>query len=431
MRNCHVRLALLLGFSAAALHSQLIPDAATDIENQLELGSVFPSELPAGVPTTVTVTARIIDPAVTPSSVGLFQVDAAGNTLSQIGTMTGEGPLVDTVRVFTGRPTITLPPGGGGIQACVLRITRAPLLLDQFGPAQNPLPPRCYPSLIFPVPPPFTPPGIPGGPVLVIPTMEILDVSFEEDIGILKDGEGAAVGISDPVWRRARPGVAARNEPAAYAGGKPMKATILIKLNPAPIVPIENATVSGTIAGFAGKVEKTGVTIPAGATTFTIRTMAATQAFPTRTKYWNKMNVTWSLSGRYGNAALSANLGGSDHVVYVTLKDPIDLKDSARQQASILQSRSWVYLTSLHLAVSKDGAATEQDAFLSTWSHFTGQSVTNWEGRHASVLRSQRTSDRDKSQRPSPHKKWAVQHPGGPVGCGGCGKRSNRHSHDG
>jgi hypothetical protein len=57
--------------------------------------------------------------------------------------------------------------------------------------------------------------------------------------------------------------------------------------------------------------------------------------------------------------------GSTQHKVYVTYATPVS---------------SPVFLTSLHLAVSNDGATSLQEVFDKTWAFFTSQDVQNWSG---------------------------------------------------
>ena len=396
MRECQLKLALIFGLWITALPAQVAidqiaagepdpgdhslitgPESIVTTEPAIEMGSVFPSQAPANQPTVITVTASLVDATLTSDSVIVHQVDASGNQIQPLGPMRDDGQDGDAVsgdRIVTRRVLVTIPSSGGGIQVCVAQ-PLTPLLVTETTTAAPPLvrKPTCKPPVLLPFPVPFPPIGLPGGPPLVIPTIKVVDVSFVDDIGITKDEVGKIEAIQDPVWRVAREGIEAKDEPAAYAGGGKINATIQVTLSPAPIEAIENATIEATVPGLGATLRKTGVTIPKGFASFTIQGIVAQAALARATKYWNKMNIAWTLSGQYGNANLSANMGESSHVMYVTLRAPIAVPP--------IQSANPVYLTALHLGVSKDGAKTDEDAFVNTWSFFSGKAVTNWKGQ--------------------------------------------------
>jgi hypothetical protein len=78
-----------------------------------------------------------------------------------------------------------------------------------------------------------------------------------------------------------------------------------------------------------------------------------------------------------GNTCPMCTLDGvTETKVYVTLEKPREV----RMNGEVVRNANEVFLTSLHLAVSKDGATDAQSAFESTWAKFEPKNITTWQG---------------------------------------------------
>jgi hypothetical protein len=194
--------------------------------------------------------------------------------------------------------------------------------------------------------------------------LNLKEVSFSDNIDIYKDRVGSAPKIMNPVWKDTNS--ADQNDPVAYVRASTMKATVKFAVNPVPTSPVTNVTIEGQIPGL-GKFTKTGVTIPAAAEV-TVSDITADTALPNTTKFYNPMTINWRHvpDGKSCPSASCTDDGSSANKVYVTLATPIRK----------------VFLTSLNLAVSDDGASTQQQAFDKTWAKFAGPAnVQTWDSR--------------------------------------------------
>lgn len=211
----------------------------------------------------------------------------------------------------------------------------------------------------MPQPPPQQPPPPPPDPGLAIDR-----VSFFRDITISKDETGrAAQIITDPVWIRAGLNVPAKDERVGYAGGATAQLRADISLNPAPAVPLNNTVFTATLPDCVAN--SLPLNIGAGVRNIAV-VLNCNVPFPRKTRFHNRMNIPWSVTGTYNNRPFAANLGATTHIVYVTLGPP---------------NHSPVFLTALHLGVSVDNSDTQTKAFLATWGLFSGVTVAGWDNR--------------------------------------------------
>ncbi len=188
------------------------------------------------------------------------------------------------------------------------------------------------------------------------------EVSFTDDIDIYKDQVGAIPIVSDPIWKDTN--TPAQNEIAAYVRNTKMKVTVKFAVNPVPAAPVTGVTIEGEIPGL-GKFRITGVTIPAAAEV-TIPGIQADTALPNTTKFYNPLTINWRHM-RDGDSCPQCTADGSTaNKVYATLDTP---------------TQPLTY-TTLKLALSSDGAATQADAFTKTWANFAGPAnITGWDAR--------------------------------------------------
>lgn len=194
--------------------------------------------------------------------------------------------------------------------------------------------------------------------------LKVKEISFFDDLDIYKDKVGSAPKIPELVWKDTN--AADENEPVAYVKASTMKVTVKFEVSPVPTSPVTGVTIEGEIPGL-GKFKKTGVTIPAAAE-MTESDITADTPLPTTTKFYNTMNVTWRHvpDGKACPGPLCSDDGASAHKVYVTLATP---------------SQPKLFLTTLHLAVSKDGASDPKTAADNSWSLFAGPAnITAWDG---------------------------------------------------
>jgi hypothetical protein len=180
-------------------------------------------------------------------------------------------------------------------------------------------------------------------------TLAPQEISFLNDILILQDEPGI---VPVPV-----------NDPVAYVKGNTMRVNVTFDVINPPPNPVSGVTIEGVIANL-GAFKKTGVTIPSSGT-LSITDVDLDAPLPsTGTKFYNPMTIEWRHMPD-GNSCPSCTTDGStQHKVYVTFATPIV---------------SPVFLTSLHLAVSNDGATTQQEVFDKTWAHFTTGQVETWQ----------------------------------------------------
>jgi len=192
--------------------------------------------------------------------------------------------------------------------------------------------------------------------------LKVKEVTFSDDIDIFKDRVGSAPKIMDPVWKDTN--TPDQNDPVAYVRASTMKVTVKFAVNPVPTSPVSNVTIEGQIPGL-GKFRKTGVTIPAAAE-MTVSDITADTALPNTTKFYNPMTINWKSMADGKNCPACDDDGSTANKVYVTLATPIRK----------------VFLTSLNLAVSDDGATNQQQAFDKTWAKFSGPAnVQTWDSR--------------------------------------------------
>lgn len=109
-----------------------------------------------------------------------------------------------------------------------------------------------------------------------------------------------------------------------------------------------------------------GIDIPSTKATISgsvisINNAVATQAFPSQTKYYNPFTITWEVSFDGGDTWQAA--GTSKNVIYVCLYGE---KPDNR------------YRTMVHLACSKDGASTVDQAVSNSWDLIKGRNVCKW-----------------------------------------------------
>jgi hypothetical protein len=189
------------------------------------------------------------------------------------------------------------------------------------------------------------------------------EVSFLDDFDVYKDQVGSAPKIVDPVWKDTnKPDM---NDAVGYVQGSTMKVTVKFAVTPVPAGPISNVTIEGEIPGL-GKFRKTGVTIPAAAEV-TVSDITADTALPTTTKFYNPMTINWRHMADGKTCPNCTDDGPTANKVYVTLAMP---------------TQPSVYQTTLHLAVSKDGASDKTAAATNSWSLIAGPAnITSWDGR--------------------------------------------------
>jgi hypothetical protein len=188
------------------------------------------------------------------------------------------------------------------------------------------------------------------------------EVSFLNDVDIFKDQVGSAPKINDPVWKDTN--TPDQNDAVAYVRASTMNVTVKFAVNPVPPSPVSNVTIEGEIPGL-GKFRKTGVTIPAAAEV-TVTGIVADTALPNQTKFYNPMTINWKHMADGKSCPNCTDDGPTANKVYVTLAPAVRK----------------VFLSSLHLAVSDDGATNVTQAFDKTWGKFKGPgNVKTWDGR--------------------------------------------------
>ncbi len=206
----------------------------------------------------------------------------------------------------------------------------------------------------------------------------VSELSFLDDIALVKDVAGATTPVSDPVWKKG----SSVNDRVAYVGNfgggsRKIKVKAVFEVTPPLPADISNLDLVGEVAsdagGFAGgKLKKTGLTIRKGDAKFTVDDFDIDFTLPASTYYFNPMSITWSIKPNNActDDSTKVDLGKSDVVVYVTLGTP---------------TVSPVYLSPLDLAVNGPPATSKQTVVNSTWAKFgTGSAPANvkgWDGR--------------------------------------------------
>ena len=193
--------------------------------------------------------------------------------------------------------------------------------------------------------------------------LKVKEVTFLDDIDIYEDQVGSAPKIMDPVWKDTN--APADNKPAAYVRSRTMKVTVKFEVNPVPMAPVSGVTIEGEIPGL-GKFVKTGVTIPAAAEVI-VSDITADTALPATTKFYDPMTINWRHMADGKSCPDCEADGSSANKVYVTLATP---------------TQPQVYRTTLHFAVSNDGATTQGEAVSKTWDLIKGPAnIKTWDGR--------------------------------------------------
>jgi len=180
---------------------------------------------------------------------------------------------------------------------------------------------------------------------------------------VYKDVSGSAPLITNPVWTTANPD-AGRVGYACANTIMMLKATFTI--NPVPTSNTYNVTIEGDVPGF-GVVRKTNVTLLAGQSSVPVRGITANQAFACTTKYFNPMTINWRHMADGAQCPACVADGSTATPVYVTQGTPTQPK---------------VFLSTLHFAVSNDGASDPGTAINRSWSLFVGPAhIRTWDDR--------------------------------------------------
>lgn len=209
-------------------------------------------------------------------------------------------------------------------------------------------------------------------------TMEISELSYLNDLSIVKDVAGSITPVSDPVWKKGR----ADNDRVAYVGNfdggsRKIKVKAVFEINPPLPDDVKNLDLVGEVpsdpGGFpGGKLTKKNVTIKKNQQKLTVDDFDVDFTLPRTTYYFNKMAIKWSLKPNNACADDSSkvDLKTSEVVVYVTLAAP---------------TTSPIYLSLLHIALAGPPAGSLQAAVDNTWLKFGSGSgpndVKGWDDR--------------------------------------------------
>ena len=198
-------------------------------------------------------------------------------------------------------------------------------------------------------------------------------VAFDKSLDIYKDQVGKAdlLVVNDaennPAWRDDNLDGTAdekteKNERIGYVRNTQVKVSAKFKIKPALDSPVDNVTIKAK--GPDSLTFKTdGFTLSGSEAILPVTT--SDQPLPNQTKFYNPMSIDWEASTDGTNYT---KVGSSEHKAYVTLSEKG-------------YDTGLIYLTTLHLAVSNDGATDKTQAFLKSWQFFSVKNVTTWEGR--------------------------------------------------
>ena len=218
--------------------------------------------------------------------------------------------------------------------------------------------------------------------------------TFTGSVSYSRDCTGAATLISPPAWPATSgvcPQIGYTGDHAIYAAGQTMQGSAVFTVTPAPQQAVTGIYVQGATSG-SGTFTATGITIQAGATTFTASVVSDTPFPASLTQFINPLNVNWSVA-QSGTSCTNATygcvaVGASANPVYVTLA-PNVLPPTMQ---GVLNP---VMLTYVALAVGNGGANSQTLALQNTWAKFSSTNcpvgisicpanVVTWDGRSMS-----------------------------------------------
>jgi hypothetical protein len=208
--------------------------------------------------------------------------------------------------------------------------------------------------------------------------MAASELSYLNDIDIVKDAAGSVTPVSDPVWKKGN----AQNDRVVYVGNndggsRKIKVKAVFEITPPVPDDLKNLDLVGEVAadpgGFAGgKLTKKNVTIKKNEQKLTVDDFEVDFKLPASTYYFNPMSITWTLKPNNACAddLSKVDLGKTEVVVYVTLTTPVTAP---------------VYLSLVHIATAGPPASSKQAVIDATWAKFgTGSGpgdVKGWDDR--------------------------------------------------
>lgn len=201
----------------------------------------------------------------------------------------------------------------------------------------------------------------------VDPKPRVTDLSFENDISILRDDrvapgslEGTVRQIIDPVWRSGYS--ASQFQPVAYPATRPMNITAKFSLDAALPATLRGVRIEGeAVVANAGSVQTVKLKsdpfdINAGQTTFEVEDIT-TNWTPLGTAHFTPMTIAWKLvPAASGGCPRSISAGSTGVEMYFTLQEPLD---------------DDVFLTALHLGVHDNYSTNAANIALWTWWKFS------------------------------------------------------------
>ena len=199
--------------------------------------------------------------------------------------------------------------------------------------------------------------------------LKLKAVAFKDSLEIYKDVVGSAelipVGdLGQPVWKDDNlDGMPEVNERIGYVSGKPVQLTAKFQIQPALSSPAEKVAIKAE-GPDSLTFKASGLTLSGQEATFPV-TSSDNPLPKQKTKFYNPMSIDWSLST---DGTAYVPIGTSTHKTYVTLSEKSTDTGS-------------IYLTTLHLAVSNDGATDKTQAFLKSWQFFASQNLYTWDER--------------------------------------------------
>jgi len=164
-----------------------------------------------------------------------------------------------------------------------------------------------------------------------------------------------------------------------YVQGQTIRLGLTLAVNTVLTVDTPNTTISGHSSSLGGDCVAKGITIPAGQSSIPITCIMNAPLPSSQTRFFDPLTIDWSYSNGVGPSIF---IGSTSNQVYVTLTKPLQYNPDPNFPKPV----SPLYRTTLHLALSQDGATDQITAFQNTWNSFstagTGpKNVKTWDGR--------------------------------------------------
>ncbi len=196
-------------------------------------------------------------------------------------------------------------------------------------------------------------------------TLKVQEVSFEQDISIVKDQRNSLTPITDPVWINHNGETAPeKNEPVAYMRNQQLAVKAKFSISPAledPFPVTFRAKGPDNMVFWSQEIQMVGkqVTVP----------LVSDILAPNHTKHYKPMTLTWEYCEQDPVNCVDDSdffmAGQTRHEVYLTLD----------------HTPTNVFLSVLALSINAGGATTRDQAAWDAWTNFMNLDVTTWDDR--------------------------------------------------